>query len=147
LQTASSREFTQHVTQLNFLIPFTFSRPGSSVHYYEKVRAYMGGSDVTDSYRLFLVPGMGHCNGGAGANSFGHGKQQDDSIGGNGQSLVSDSKHDALLALMEWVEKDKAPEAIISASYIGGNRTQGVEFTRLLCPYPQVSWVLKCSWE
>jgi len=111
--------------------------PGISIDYYEKARAYLKGLDITDSYRLFLVPGMAHCLGGTGADSFGRPTQLDDSLGGNGQSLVSDSEHDAVLALMRWVEKGEAPKSIIGASYIGGDRKRGVAFTRLLCPYPQ----------
>ncbi|KAG8754121.1 hypothetical protein FRC11_006852 [Ceratobasidium sp. 423] len=35
---------------------------GSSTHYYERVRAYYNdSSDLRNYYRLFLVPGMGHC--------------------------------------------------------------------------------------
>src|SRR2546425_1240627 len=45
---------------------------------------------VTDFYRLFMVPGMGHCGGGAGPNTF-----------------------DAFSALEAWVEKGVAPEQII----------------------------------
>jgi feruloyl esterase len=126
------------LTFFSFLIFPARRSPGSSIDYYEKARAYLRGSDISNSYRLFLVPGMNHCLGGTGADSFGRPSQQDDSVSGNGQSLVSDPDHDAVLALMRWVEKGKAPKSIIGASYVGGDRKQGVAFTRLLCPYPQV---------
>jgi feruloyl esterase len=105
----------------------------------------MNGSDISDGYRLFFVPGMDHCAGGTGADSFGRPSQQDDSLGGSGQSLISDPEHDAVLALMRWVEKGKAPESIIGASYVGGDRMHGAAFTRLLCPYPQVSYLQSLS--
>ncbi|KAG8735066.1 hypothetical protein FRC12_018234 [Ceratobasidium sp. 428] len=111
--------------------------PGGSTSYYNKVRAYMNNSDLGKNYRLFLIPGMTHCGGGAGADGFGRPQQAEDYLGGLGQSLVFDRKHDAILALMDWVEKEKAPDSIIGASYQNGNKTQGVAFTRLFCPYPQ----------
>jgi feruloyl esterase len=57
----------------------------SSIEYYETVRAFLstypdartpGNPPAEDFYRLFLVPGMAHCGGGAGANSFGNGAAQ-----------------------------------------------------------------------
>ena len=54
----------------------------SSIEYYETVRAFLskypdartpGAPPTEDFYRLFLVPGMGHCGGGSGPNSFGNG--------------------------------------------------------------------------
>jgi hypothetical protein len=73
----------------------------------------MGGADkTTDFFRLFMVPGMGHCGGGPGPNTF-----------------------DALGALDQWVEHGKAPEKII-ASHIANGVT---DRTRPLCPYPQVA--------
>ncbi|KAH7311791.1 tannase and feruloyl esterase-domain-containing protein [Rhizoctonia solani] len=66
------------------------------------------------NYRLFLIPGMGHCQG-DGADGFGGSIQSDDSQGGNGQSMTFDADHDAVLALMRWVENGTAPGSIIGA--------------------------------
>ena len=45
--------------------------PGSSVNYYKSVLEAMGGkAKVDNSYRLFMVPGMGHCGGGDGTSTF-----------------------------------------------------------------------------
>ncbi|KAF8714673.1 tannase family, partial [Rhizoctonia solani] len=108
---------------------------GSSTHYYERLQTYYNRStDLRNYYRLFLVPGMGHCEGGNGADGFGRPQQQSN---GQGQSLVFDAEHDAILALMRWVENGTAPNQIISAKYVDNDKSQGVEFTRLLCPYPQ----------
>jgi feruloyl esterase len=87
--------------------------PEDGVRYYEAVQRAMGGpGQTTDFFRLFMVPGMGHCGGGAGPNTF-----------------------DAVGALDQWVEQGKAPEKII-ASHIA----KGVaDRTRPLCPYPQVA--------
>jgi feruloyl esterase len=85
--------------------------PRSSVRYYESVRKTMG-TRVQDSYRLFMVPGMAHCGGGEGPNSF-----------------------NMLTALEQWVENKKAPDHIIASRLTNGVATR----TRPLCPYPQVA--------
>jgi feruloyl esterase len=85
--------------------------PLSSTQYYDRVIAHIG-ADVSQSYRLFLAPGMAHCGGGEGPNTF-----------------------DAMSALEAWVERDTAPNEIV-ASHQTNRR---VERTRPLCPYPQVA--------
>ncbi len=86
---------------------------GSSVEYYQSVLDTMGGfGKVKDNYRLFMVPGMGHCGGGDGPASF-----------------------DMLSSLEQWVEKNKAPDSIPAAHVTNGQPDR----TRILCPYPQVA--------
>jgi len=67
---------------------------------------------VNDSVRLFFAPGMAHCGGGEGPNTF-----------------------DALAALEQWREHGEPPAAIV-ASHLTGDQ---VDRTRPLCPYPQVA--------
>jgi feruloyl esterase len=87
--------------------------PEDGVRYYEAVERAMGGSaQTTDFFRLFMVPGMGHCGGGPGPNAF-----------------------DAVGALDQWVEHGKAPEKIV-ASHVANGVT---DRTRPLCPYPQIA--------
>lgn len=86
-----------------------------------------------------MLPGVGHCSGGPGADAFGGPGQRSVSQGSSGQSLSFDAKHDMILAVMQWVEKGVAPESLIGAKYVYDNRALGTSFTRLLCPYPQVS--------
>ena len=87
--------------------------PGNSTQYYSRVLDALGGrTNVHDSYRLFMVPGMGHCGGGEGPNTF-----------------------DMLAALERWVEHGRAPDQIIAAHLT--NRV--VDRTRPLCPYPEVA--------
>ena len=84
-----------------------------------------------DFYRLFMVPGMVHCNGGPGPNSF-----------GNAQSPpppVKDAEHDAMLALIQWVEQGIPPDRIIATHYVNHDSTQGIDMQRPLCPYPGVA--------
>ncbi len=85
----------------------------NSIDYYERVVAALGGDPrVRESFRLFMVPGMGHCSGGEGPNVF-----------------------DMLAALEAWVEQGRAPERIVASRVSDGK----VVRTRPLCPYPQVA--------
>jgi feruloyl esterase len=82
--------------------------PENTVYYYESVLKEMG-ADQGDWMRLFLVPGMGHCRGGPGVDTF-----------------------DTLATLEQWRERDVAPVAIPAS-----NRQAGM--TRPLCPYPEAA--------
>ena len=87
--------------------------PGNSVAYYKSVLEANGGAGRTSgSYRLFMVPGMAHCGGGDGPNSF-----------------------DMVAALEQWREQGKAPDRIVASRVRDGK----VDRTRPLCPYPQVA--------
>ncbi|GAA6002670.1 hypothetical protein JCM10207_007619 [Rhodosporidiobolus poonsookiae] len=109
----------------------------SSILYRNEVQKALGWKNLDDSYRLFMVPGMGHCRTGPGAWAFGEAQQRPAVLAGQGQSSQFDAEHDALLAIIEWVEKGIAPKHIVSTKWTNDNMTQGVSFTRKLCPYPQ----------
>ncbi|ELU41158.1 feruloyl esterase B precursor [Rhizoctonia solani AG-1 IA] len=110
---------------------------GSSLWYYEHVRSFFKNEDLSNRYRLFMLPGVGHCSGGPGADSFGGPGQRSKSQGGSGQSLSFTPQYDMILATMDWVEKGVAPKSLVAVKYNNGNSAQGAAFTRLLCPYPQ----------
>lgn len=86
--------------------------PQNAINYYKSVVAKLG-AKTEASVRLFMAPGMGHCGGGPGPNSF-----------------------DSLVALEQWRENGKAPETIIASRRAPDGR---VDRTRPLCPYPQVA--------
>ena len=95
--------------------------PLNSIDYYESVLSFFGAGrqnrtqtlgDVQGFYRLFMAPGMAHCGGGTGPNSF-----------------------DMQTALEQWVERGIAPEQIVATRAINGV----VDRLRPLCPYPQVA--------
>jgi feruloyl esterase len=87
--------------------------PENSTQYYTRVADALGGmSKIQGSYRLFMAPGMAHCGGGEGPNTF-----------------------DMVTALEQWVEQKKAPAQIIATRGRNGN----VERSRPLCPYPQTA--------
>jgi hypothetical protein len=93
---------------------------GFSLNHYNAVVAFEGNDyqDTQSYYRLFMAPGMGHCGGGPGIDSFGQ----------NGGSGPASS--DIFTALETWVEQGTAPAQVI------GTNTPST-FTRPLCPYPQ----------
>jgi feruloyl esterase len=84
---------------------------GNTVNYYEAVLGKMGKAQ-DDWLRVFMVPGMGHCQGGAGPDQV-----------------------NWMAPLERWRESGKAPERI-EAAKVAANR---IEMTRPLCPYPQVA--------
>jgi hypothetical protein len=94
----------------------------NSVNYYQSVIAKMGEKNVDGFVRLYMVPGVQHCGGGPGADSF-------EEIGG-------DPTHSAEGALELWVEKGTAPTTIIASKFEGPDRSHA-KMTRPLCSYPQ----------
>jgi feruloyl esterase len=103
--------------------------PLNAIAYYESVKAKMGASEADAFVRLFMLPGVQHCDGGPGPTGF------------NGTSaLTSDPEHDVNLAIERWVEAGVAPAQIIAAKYkTGSDPASGLVRTRPLCPYPQVA--------
>lgn len=87
--------------------------PLNSINYFNSVVSKMGGLEKTEeSVRLFMAPGMAHCSGGDGPNSF-----------------------DMVTPLEQWVEQGKAPERVVAAHKTGSQ----VDRMRPWCPYPQVA--------
>jgi hypothetical protein len=100
----------------------------NAVNYYESVVAKMGQGDVNSLVRLYMVPGMQHCDDGPGANSFGQ----------VGRLNFDDPQHSAYAALEQWVEKGTAPSTIIASKYTEDDK-QRPKMTRPLCAYPQAA--------
>lgn len=83
--------------------------PVDTVDYYRSLAGPNGGAEkVAEWSRLFLVPGMSHCGGGPALDRF-----------------------DLLSAVVSWVEKGTAPEAVIATGRAFPGRS------RPLCAYPQ----------
>jgi feruloyl esterase len=59
-----------------------------------------------------MIPGMDHCAGGVGPD-----------------------RHDPVTAVIDWVEKGKAPDSMVASKVVNGQIVR----TRPLCPYPQVA--------
>lgn len=87
--------------------------PGSSIEFYKSASQESGNPAAAANWiRLFMVPGMGHCSGGEGPDTF-----------------------DKISVIEAWVENGKAPARIVAAHQTAGK----VDRTRPLCPYPQIA--------
>jgi feruloyl esterase len=86
--------------------------------------------------RLFMAPGMAHCAGGPGPNTFG-----ETNFAGAAQpaSPEIDAAHDLISALERWVEHGVAPERVIATKFTNDDPKQGIAMQRPLCPYPQAA--------
>ena len=101
--------------------------PLGVIDYLDDVERFMGGRDaVSDFYRLFMLPGVAHCAGGAGP-----------------------SRVDSLTALEQWIEDGLAPEMLVayklksdpgdfSAAHLPPPES-GIERSRPVYPYPDVA--------
>lgn len=97
--------------------------PQGSINYYTRASNLLGGYAAAQQfYRLFMVPGMGHCSGVGSA---------------NGTAGVSPAANPPLPAtnqlfnvLVDWVENGKAPETIVV-------ETVDKAVSRPLCLYPK----------
>jgi feruloyl esterase len=99
--------------------------PLDTIAYYERLRSQQGSQQEADRFfRLFLVPGMGHCSGGTGTTNFGN-------LGGFVPQ--TDADHDLLSALDRWVEQRTPPDRIIASRVEAGQIVR----TRPLCAYPK----------
>ena len=85
--------------------------PLNGLDYFTRVRSKVG-AQADASLRLFMVPGMGHCEGGVGTDVF-----------------------DPMVPLAVWVERGAAPVRIDASRVVDGRMVR----TRPLCPYPQVA--------
>jgi feruloyl esterase len=84
--------------------------PVSTVDFYQAALA--AGEDSPNWVRLFMAPGMAHCSGGEGPDSF-----------------------DKISVIEDWVEQGKIPEQIVAAHHAEGR----IDRTRPLCAYPKVA--------
>jgi feruloyl esterase len=86
--------------------------PMNSVNYFNDVVRKLGAGVVSKSIELYMVPGMNHCGGGPGTDTF-----------------------DKMAAIEQWVSDGTAPKQILASHLTNGT----VDRTRPLCPYPQVA--------
>jgi len=98
----------------------------NTVNYYDSVVAKMGQKGADAFVRLYMAPGVQHCGGGPGPDSFGQ----------VGLLSYTDPSHSMAAALEQWVEEGTAPATIIASQYEGQERQHAV-MTRPLCVYPQ----------
>jgi feruloyl esterase len=89
------------------------AHPEPTLDYYKQVVATTFDGDINaarQKARLFMVPGMGHCGGGPGCNSW-----------------------DRLRPLVDWVENGKAPDYLVAVHLTNDK----VDNQRRVCAYPE----------
>jgi feruloyl esterase len=86
--------------------------PESTLNYYMAVLQKLGGGKQENWIRLYMVPGMTHCQGGPGPDEF-----------------------NKMAAIERWRESNSTPNEL-TAYHVTGNT---VDMSRPLCPYPQVA--------
>jgi feruloyl esterase len=89
-----------------------YHNPEQLIEYYKSVMKSGGGETARNSLRLFAIPGMGHCMGGVGCDTF-----------------------DKLGAIDAWVARGEAPRRITAAKVDDGKIVR----TSPLCAYPEVA--------
>jgi Tannase and feruloyl esterase len=85
--------------------------PQNSIIFYNNVLKVVGKS-AENSIALFMLPGVSHCGGGPGPDTF-----------------------DKMAAISQWVERGQKPARIVASHLTGGK----VDRTRPLCPFGQVA--------
>jgi feruloyl esterase len=86
--------------------------PSDLISYYQSLVVKVGTPRTRQSLRLFTIPGMGHCSGSVGCDTF-----------------------NKLSVLDAWVTRGRTPERIVAAKVEGGK----VVRTRPLCAWPKVA--------
>jgi feruloyl esterase len=105
--------------------------PSSGAAYYRSVVKRIGGIVPTQAFfRLFVVPGMQHCQGGLAPNAFGQAWLA--------PGMKADALHDIRLALEAWVERGAPPASIVAAKYRDDRRENGPTATLRLWPYGSI---------
>ena len=89
-----------------------YHNPEQLIEYYKSVMKNSRGEKALDSLRLFAIPGMGHCLGGAGCDTF-----------------------DKLGTIDAWVVRGETPQRITAAKVDDGTIVR----TSPLCAYPAVA--------
>jgi feruloyl esterase len=85
--------------------------------YYEALARASGGlAELTKNARLFLAPGMEHCEGGPGPNLL-----------------------DPLESLDNWVEHGSPPEKIVAKKFDNDDPSRPLLRSMPLCPYPAIA--------
>jgi hypothetical protein len=89
----------------------------TSTKFYETVMSQIGVAETKSFYKLYMAPGLGHVAGGIG---------------------YLHTWTDAMTALIDWVENDIEPSALIGTRN-ANSAWDWPTMTRPLCPYPEVA--------
>jgi feruloyl esterase len=83
--------------------------PQGTIDYYERMQETVGAAQVSEFARLYMAPGVEHCDSGPGPDTF-----------------------DKFGDLVRWVEEGTVPDRVTASKVEDGQ----VVRTRPLCPYP-----------
>jgi feruloyl esterase len=89
-----------------------YHNPEELLAYYRAVLKNAAGDEARNAVRLFLIPGMNHCSGGQGCDTF-------DKIG----------------SMDQWVTSGTAPDRVLATRVVNGR----VVRSRPLCAYPKAA--------
>jgi feruloyl esterase len=110
---ADLKQFFDHGGRLLLYIGWNdYHNPNELSEYYLSLIQNSGGEAVRASLRLFSIPGMNHCAGGAGCDTF-----------------------DKLGTIDQWVDHGAAPDRLIASKFSDGKLVR----SRPLCAYPKVA--------
>jgi len=107
-----------------------------AINYYNALVKNYGGNGngglkkTQNVARLFMSPGMWHCNGGPGPNSYGGAIQQ--------PPPSYDAQYDLLTSLTQWAEGGAAPSSVIATKYTNDTPQLGIQAQRPICSYPLI---------
>lgn len=108
----------------------------SSIDYYNQVERTIS-TDFSNNYRLFMIPGMGHCGLGPGPWVF----------NSDPEAWALNPFHGLVNQLIDWVENDAAPNTLLGTQYVN-NTGPGISFQRPICPYPsEAIWTGQGDWK
>jgi feruloyl esterase len=96
-----------------------------------------GASRTRSFARLFVAPGMQHCQGGLAPNAFGQAWAA--------PGLDHDPRHDIRSALEAWVERRHPPTAIVAAKYKDDRIGGALIATQELLAYPAPAGAIRAS--
>ncbi|KAK6844648.1 tannase and feruloyl esterase [Apiospora arundinis] len=107
----------------------------NSIRFYKHLADGMGytPAQLDHFYRFFRIPGMGHCSSGPGAWAVGQ------EGGAAAAGVPFDREHNVLAAVVDWVEKGLAPEALVGTKFVNDTAGEGIAYQHTHCKYPAKS--------
>ena len=103
--------------------------PAQTVAFYQRQARALGSDRLRRTARLFMVPGVEHCGGGTGPDTF------NSAAGGLPPPPVAGATDDLFAALIDWTAGGAAPEQVVATKITGTPQT--VMFQRPVCAYPR----------
>ena len=104
--------------------------PWNTVNYFKNVQQTLGADKAAGVVRLYMVPGMEHCNGGPGPSAMGQ----------FGLAPAGGPRFGVFDSLVDWVEKGAPIDNLFVTKYAPGpdGKIKPV-MTRPLCAYPAIA--------